>query len=76
MTFERGTPRAIRAGASSRASALLTAVDAEPKPLRCGKRREWMIRRSRPLSAPRLTRDCWTRARKVADRSRWTRNSA
>lgn len=72
MTFERGTPRAIRAGASSGASAM----DAEPEPLRCSKRREWMIRRSRSRSAPRLARDCWTRARKVAGRSRWTRNSA
>ena len=66
MAFERGTRRALRAGASSGVSSLLTAVDAERAPLRCGQCGEWMVRRSRPLSALwlsgrlRLVRGYWT----------------
>ena len=67
MAFERGTQRALRAGASS----LLTAADAERAPLRCGQCGKWMVRRSRALwllGRRRLVRGYWTCACKLAGR--------
>ena len=64
--FETATGRALREGASAGTSALLTELDAERAPLRCGECGGRMVRRSRPLSALwllgrlRLVRGYWT----------------
>ena len=64
--FEMATGRALREGASAGMSALLSALDAERAPLRCGECGGRMVRRSRPLSALwllgrlRLVRGYWT----------------
>ena len=66
MEFERGTQSALRAGASSGASALLTELDAERERLRCGECGGPMVRRLRPLTTLwlpgrlRVVRGYWT----------------
>ena len=70
MEFERGTQWALRAGASSGASALLTELDAERERLRCGECGEPMVRRLRPLTM------LWLLGRLRVVRGYWTRGCA
>ena len=73
MEFERGTQSALRAGASSGVSELLTELDAERERLRCGECGGPMVRHLDDVLAALWKHDGNDEARRCAGHCRWVR---